>query len=232
MAQNQVQSPKIYAYTQHVNTVKIIESVCGVNITVLNQDRTRDPVDDILSQLQLDTAQQIILYAVLPIDKALELKQRAPSLTLRLTQLDGSVIERLTGKPYDPKAEYPPEIVKPALKIIEVKGGTIRYMSFRDMIFEIVKRGFKRISVFNDTLRQGIKLAMDKLGCGELELVKTCDSNDCVEVNPLGYKSGYRISFPGTAGRLTPEQMAEMILRNEARIYYAEVIAEEVPICA
>jgi len=50
-------------------------------------------------------------------------------------------------------------------------------------------------------------------------------------VNPLGYKSGYRISFAGTVGKLTPEQMAEIIERGEARIYYAEIVAQEVSLC-
>jgi hypothetical protein len=29
-----------------------------------------------------------------------------------------------------------------------------------------------------------------------VELVKTCGDDGCVEVNPLGFKSGYRVSFP------------------------------------
>jgi len=49
-------------------------------------------------------------------------------------------------------------------------------------------------------------------------------------VNPLGFKSGYRVSFPGTAGRLTPEQIAEALFSG-ARIYHVEVVAEVVPLC-
>ncbi len=62
-----------------------------------------------------------------------------------------------------------------------------------------------------------------------MELVKTC-GDSCVEVNPLGFQSGYRVSFPGTAGRLTPEQIAEMLFSG-ARIYHVEVVAEVVPLC-
>jgi hypothetical protein len=37
------------------------------------------------------------------------------------------------------------------------------------------------------------------MGVADVELVKTCGDN-CVEVNPLGFQSGDRISFPGTVG--------------------------------
>ncbi len=52
----------------------------------------------------------------------------------------------------------------------------------------------------------------------------------CVEVNPLGFQSGYRVSFPGKAGRLTAEQIAE-VLFSGARIYHVDLIAEVVPLC-
>ncbi len=229
MAQNQTQT-KIYVYTQHITTIRAIEEMCGVKINLLKQDRTKDPVEDILSQIPSN--ESAVLYAVLPIDKAIELRQKAPWLQVRLLQLDGATVEKLTGKPYDPKAEYPLDVIQQALKVIEMRSGTIRYMSFRDMIYEIAKRGFKKMGVFNDAMREGIKLAMNRLGCGEeIELVKTCGDDTCIEINPLGFKSGYRVSFPGTAGRLTPEQMADLIVRGEARIYYVEIVAEETPLC-
>jgi hypothetical protein len=214
-----------YVYTQHVPTIKAIEEACG-RVIVLTQDRTKDPVDDVLTQVGVSPA---VLYAVLPVDKAVELRQRAPHLTLRLLQLDGTLIEKLTGRPYDPKSEYPPEVVLAALKVIEVKGGSIRYMVFEEMIDEILEKGFKKIGVFNDVMREGFGLALKRLGI-DVELVKTCDSNDCVQVNPLGFQSGYRVSFPGTAGRLTPEQIAEALFSG-ARIYYVEIDAEAVPLC-
>jgi hypothetical protein len=49
-------------------------------------------------------------------------------------------------------------------------------------------------------------------------------------VNPLGFQSRYRVSFPGTAGRLTAEQIAEMLFSG-ARIYHVELVAEVVPLC-
>jgi hypothetical protein len=192
----------------------------------LSQNRSIDPVDDVVTQVGGSPA---VLYAVLPVDKAVELRQRAPHLALRLLQLDGAVIERLTGKPYDPKSEYPPEIIKPALKVIEVKGGSIRYMTFKEMIDEIIERGLRKIGIFNDVMREGFKLALQRLGVS-VELVKTCNGNDCVQVNPLGFQSGYRVSFPGMAGRLTPEQIAEALFSG-ARIYYVEIDAEAVPLC-
>jgi hypothetical protein len=69
--------------------------------------------------------------------------------------------------------------------------------------------------VFNGTLFLGTAVALQRIGV-DVELVKTCDNN-CVEVNPLGFQSGYRISFPGTVGRLTAEQIAEALFSG-ARI--------------
>jgi hypothetical protein len=217
----------IYVYTQHAPTIRIIEEACG-KVIVLSQDRTKDPVDDMLTQIRADVP--AILYAVLPVDKAVELRQRAPHLTLRLLQLDGAVVEKLTSKPYDPKSEYPTEVIKAALKVIEVKSGTIRYMSFKEMIDEILEKRFKRIGIFNDTMREGVELALQRLGV-DVELVKTCEYSNCIVVNPLGIKSGYRVSFPAVSGRLTAEQIAETLVNGTARIYYVEVDAEVVPLC-
>jgi hypothetical protein len=50
-------------------------------------------------------------------------------------------------------------------------------------------------------------------------------------VNPLGFQSGYRVSFPSIAGRLTPGQIAEALLSGTAMIYYVEIDAEVVPLC-
>jgi hypothetical protein len=39
------------------------------------------------------------------------------------------------------------------------------------------------------------------------------------------------VSFSGTVGKLTPEQIADMLIAGTARIYYVEVDAEVVPLC-
>jgi hypothetical protein len=226
MDKPKIQTQTIYVYTQHAPTIRVIEEACG-KVVVLTQNRLKDPVDDVLSQIQESHA---ILYAVLPVDKAVELRQRAPQLVVRLLQLDGTIIEQLTGKPYDPKSEYPIEAVKAALRVVEVKSGTIRYMSFKEVVDEVIKRGFKKIGIFNDAMREGFKLALQRIGV-DVELVKTCGGNDCTQVNPPGFQSGYRVSFPGTVGRLTPEQIAEALLSGVARIYHVEVVAEVVPLC-
>ncbi len=49
--------------------------------------------------------------------------------------------------------------------------------------------------VFNGTLFLGTAVALQRIGV-DVELVKTCGDDGCVEVNPLGFKSGYRVSFP------------------------------------
>jgi len=224
-----------YAYTQHDLTITVIEKTCGVNIIRLKQDRTKDPVEDVLAQIAVPyTGGYVptVLYTVLPVDKAIELKQRAPWLKIRLLQLDGKIVEKVTGRPYDPKAEYPTEVIKIALKVVEIKGGQIRYVHFGEMVDEIISKGFKKVGIFNDVMRDAFKLALQRIGNAGLELVKSCNGDSgCIEINPLGLKSGYRVSFPGTAGRLTQEQMAEMLLRGDARIYYAEIEAQEVPLC-
>jgi len=82
--------------------------------------------------------------------------------------------------------------------------------------------------VFNGTLFLGTAAALQRIEVN-VELVTTCDDS-CVEVNPLGFKSSYWVSLPGTAGRLTAEQIAEMLFSG-ARIYHVEVVAEAVPLC-
>ncbi len=316
MSQNQTQTNPasaggiVYAYTQHEVTLKAIENTCGVNIIRLKQDRTKDPVEDVLSQMPMpytvmpyderlieedlkrraaqarvwimelggrtlavanvpptseshaytalpeEVALQIkekapwlkmktmkfedkpitviegyvpiILYAVLPVDKAVELKMRAPWIRLLLMQLDGKIVEKLTNRPYDPKADYPADVIKAALKIYEVKGGYVRYMRCIEDLFCDVREQ-RKMAVFNDVMREALRILMPPYV--KLELVKTCDGNECAEVNPLGLKSGYRISLPGTVGRLTAEQMAEVIASGQARIYYVDVEAQEVPLC-
>jgi uncharacterized protein YpuA (DUF1002 family) len=71
-------------------------------------------------------------------------------------------------------------------------------------------------------------VALQRIGV-DVELVTTCDDS-CVEVNPLGFKSGYRVSFSAVSGRLTPEQIAEALFSG-GRICHVEVVAEVVPLC-
>jgi hypothetical protein len=213
----------VYAYTQHTQTVQAIEQLCGVSIKLLTQNRSKDPVEDILTQIPQTPEQNVVLYAVLPIDKAIELRQRAPWIRLLLLQLDAKLVEQLIGKPYDPKSEYPLEVIVRSLKTYEVKGGYIKSLNLEEL--QNMLQG-KTVAVFNEVMRQ----ALQQLIPGT-RFVKVCDSGECVEVNPPANKSGVRISFPGTTGRLDTQQMAELIKSGQARIYYAEVEASEVPPC-
>jgi len=221
----QSQKP-IYIYTQHVSTINLLKETCG-DVIVLSQNRSKDPVEDITRQV----SKPGVLYAVLPVDQAVLLWQRTP-LTIRLLQLDGGTVEKLTGQPYNPKVEYPIEILRQALRVIEIKDGSVRYYNnLQEMISEIINKGYRKIGVFNDTMREGMRMALQRIGI-TVELVKTCSDNDsCVELNPLGFKNGYRISLPGTAGRLTPEQIAEALVSGTARMYHVELTAEVVPLC-
>jgi len=211
----------VYAYTQHVATVRALEQLCKVNIKILTQDRNKDPVEDVLSQISDHAA---ILYAVLPIDKAIEVRRHAPGIRLILMQLDARLIEQLTGQPYNPKQEYPHEVVLKALRTFEVKGGNVETMSFEEL--RNMLQG-KTVAVFNGTMRQALQMLMQNVN-----FVKTCSSDtNCIEINPPGNRPGIRISFPGTVGQLNAEQMAELIKSGGARIYYAEIDASEVPPC-
>jgi hypothetical protein len=212
-------NPHIYAYTQHIQTIRLIEQLCRADIKLLTQDRNKDPVEDVLSQIPEHSA---VLYAVLPIDKAVELRQRAPGIRLLILQLDAKLVEQLTGQPYNPKAEYQFEVIRKALKVFEVKGGEVKTMNFEEL--QNTLRG-KTVAVFNDTVRQALQSLIP-----DANFTKTC-SGGCIEINPPGNKPGIRISFPGTLGQLTAEQMAELIRNNKARIYYAEIEAVEVPPC-
>jgi len=219
----------IYVYTQHPQTIEVIKEACGNRVVVLSQNRSRDPIDDLLAQIP--TNDLATLYAVLPIDRIAELRQRAPLLKIILLQLDGTIIERMTGRPYDPKSEYPESVVRAALKVIKINDINVRYFkSFREMVDEMLEKS-RRIAIFNDATRIGCGIALNRLGIENVELVKTCVDSDCVEVNPLGVKSGYRISF-ASSNKLTPEQIAEALLTgNMARFYYVDVKAEIVPLC-
>ncbi|MFZ8811972.1 MAG: hypothetical protein ACO2PN_28215 [Pyrobaculum sp.] len=220
----QTNLPAVFAYTQHESSIRLIEAVCGYSVVRLGQDRSRDPVEDVLVQLPPAVAAQgAVLYSVLPPDKAVVLKDRAPWLRVVLLQLDGGVVERITGRPYDPKVEYHPEVLRHALRTVEIKGGSITYLTL-DEFKERIKG--QTVAVFNDVVREALRRLV-----ADADFVKSCAGGGCVEVNPLGARKGYRISFPGTAGRLSAEQMAEVLMRNEARIYYLEVDAEEVPLC-
>jgi ferredoxin len=213
----------VFAYTQHESSIQLIEAACGYRVVRLSQDRNRDPVEEILSQLPPAAAEQgAVLYAVLPPDKAAVLKDKAPWLRVVLLQLDGSVVERITGRPYDPKFEYSLDVVRQALRLTEIKKGNIRYMTFDDLKKQLED---KTVGVFNDVLREALQRLI------RANFVKTCGGvGECVEINPLGARSGYRISFPGAAGRLSVEQMVEAIKHN-ARIYYLEIDAEETSLC-
>jgi hypothetical protein len=211
----------VFAYTQHESSIQLIEAACGYSVVRLSQDRSRDPVEDVLAQLPPAAAEQgAVLYGVLPPDKAVELKNKMPKLRLILLQLDGAVVERITKRPYDPKQEYPKEVLQQALKAFEVRGGKIKYLTFDELRQNL---NGKTVAVFNDVLREALRRLIDA------DFVKSCGG--CIEVNPLGARNGFRISFPGATGRLTAEQMAEVIRRNEARIYYLEIDAEETSLC-
>ncbi len=188
---------------------------CG-RVVMLPHDQSRS-IDDMLKWV----GGTVRLYTDMPLDKAVELKQRMPHITLRLLDIDERRIEEVARKPYNPEADYHFLEVLASLKSIELTTGSVRYMTFSEMIRELSERGFKRVGVYNDVVRKGFRLALNGLGA-ELELVKICDGYDvCVQINPP-LRSGYHINFPVATWKSTPEQISEMLF-SDARIYYAEI---------
>lgn len=210
----------IIIYTNHQSTIQILKSVIP-NAEVVIPNRSVSPVEEISSRYQPGVA----VIGVMPLDAAVELHYRGYKIFL--TRLDGSVIERLTNKPYDPKIDYPQEVVKEALVIQKIVKAEIRYMSLDEFLNEI---NGKTVVVFNDDMRKALQILARERGI-EARFIKEGQGDTRVGLPPTMAKGeGYQISFPSTAGRLTANEMAEMIKYNKARIYWVSIDSEIIPL--
>ena len=208
-------SPKapIYIYTQHAATVRVVQSIIP-DAVVLRQDRSRRAYEDIMAQAPSGS----IIIGVMPMDDAITLMSHGYKVIL--TRLDGKVIEKLTDKPYDPKSEYPDDIVRQALQFAVLRvTAPPKYIDARELFCLISERGNTAI-VFNDVMRQALETLAREMGYTDIIFKK---EGEGVQINPLTFRGvAAFISFPGTAGRLTAEDMARMIKQSEARIYVVE----------
>jgi hypothetical protein len=203
----------IYVYTQHQATVRIIRSV--VPAVVLKQDRSRRAYEDVMAQAPPGS----IVIGVMPIDDAVALIQHGYKVIL--VRLDGKTVEQLTGRPYDPKSDYPDDIIKQALQLAVLKvTSPPKYIDARELFCLISERGNTAI-VFNDTMRQALQLLAQEMGYMDLAFKKEGEGG--VQINPLVFHGvAAFISFPGTTGKLSAEEMARLIKLGEARIYVVE----------
>ncbi|MGB9705651.1 MAG: hypothetical protein ACPL3C_09390, partial [Pyrobaculum sp.] len=193
-------------------TVRIIQSLLPHAIA-LQQNRNKRAYEDIMAQAPSGS----VIIGVMPMDDAVALIDRGYRVIL--TRLDGKVIEKLTGRPYDPKSEYPDDVVRRALQFAVLRiAKPPRYIDARELFCVISERGNVAV-VFNDVMRQALEMLAREMGYS-IEFRK---EGEGVQVNPLTFRGAAAfISFPGTTGKLSAEEMARLIKLGEARIYVVE----------
>jgi len=198
----------------------------------LGQDRSIDMTQDVISRLQPLSGATYALIAVGPPDKlaelAAKLDARRPDVILVVAQVDGQKYERLTKRPYNPKEEITDvELLRQVLKLYVVTRGEVHYYSSVEEMLREISKKYKKVAVFNDVMRQSLEMYARELGI-DIEFVKTCDGADCVEINALGGKPSYRISFPPTTGKLTAEEMVQLYKQGQARAYWSALETEDI----
>lgn len=165
-----------------------------------------------------------VIIGVMPLDAAAELWQRG--YRVYLTRLDGKKVEEITGRPYNPKEEYPPEIVRQALVVQHLTDAKIQYLTMDEMLS---KFNGKVVVVFNDVMREALEKLSRERGI-EAQFIKQGKGDVIVGLPPTATKAeGIQISFYGT-GQLTADQMAESIKRGQARIYWVSINSEIIPL--
>ncbi|MGC9051863.1 hypothetical protein, partial [Pyrobaculum sp.] len=93
-----------------------------------------------------------------------------------------------------------------------------KYIDARELFCIISERGGTAV-VFNDTMRQALEMLAREMNV-DIKFVK---EGEGVQVNPLTFRgTAAFISFPGTAGKLSAEEMARLIKLEGARIYVVE----------
>jgi len=217
-----IQEGRVLLYMQEDHARSHMQLFLGAR--PLGQDRTVDMVEDVMRRLPPPSEQKQVLIAVGPPDKIAELASRLQKerldIILTTAQVEGRAYELLTGKPYNPKENIEPDLLRKVLKLYVVTRGEVKYYnSVADMLKEL---DGKKVAVFNDVMRQSLDAYSKELGYN-IVFVKTCDGSDCVQINALGGQPSYRISFPPTAGRLTAEEMIQHYKQGTARAYWSEL---------
>jgi hypothetical protein len=198
----------VYIYTQHKTTIEVIKEIVP-NAAVLEQDRSVRAAEDVAKKAPPGS----VVIGVMPMDDAAELGKRG--YTVIMPSLDGKIVEKLTGKPYNPKEEYPADVVRQALKYRVVSVQSMEYIDVRQLFEKIAKAGGTAV-IFNDDMRAALQSLAQEMGYS-VSLVK---SGQGYQINPLEFSGEAAfISFPGTAGRLTPDQMKEALKSGQARVY-------------
>ena len=230
-----VRAGKVLLYMQESHAKLHMQLFPGARF--LGQDRSVEMVTDVMRRLKEmvppQSGAKYALIAVGPMDKTAELASRLeterPDIILVLAQIDGGKYEVLAGRPYNPKEEITDvELLRQVLRLyVVVRGEVHYYSSVAEMLREIASK-YKKVAVFNDTMRQSLQLYARELDI-DVEFVKTCDgAADCAEINALGGKPSYRISFPPTTGKLTAEEMVQLYRQGQARAYWSALETEDI----
>lgn len=193
---------QVVIYTRHASTAEALQKMTGG--AVLQQNRATSVVEDIRSQIQPPA----VVVGVMPLDQAIELTKAGYAVVL--ASIDAKKFEQITGQKYDPKADYPWELVSKALvyRVVNVKD--VKYLNAAQL-GELVKNGF---SLFNDDMRRAVEMVTGVQGAKE---------GRGIQINPLQFeREAVFISLPPVTQRLTAEQIAEMIADGRARIYVVQ----------
>ncbi|WP_053240386.1 hypothetical protein [Pyrobaculum islandicum] len=195
MSQTEQTKRRVIVYTNHQPTIQILTSVLpGAEVRI--PDRSKSPVEEITTRYQPGTT----IVGVMPLDSAAELILRGYSIYL--TRLDGKKVEEITGRPYNPKEEYPPEVIRQALVVQKINRAEIRYLSVDEMLLMFNK---KTIAVFNDVMREALQKLAQERGIEAL-FTKEGRADVTVGIPPTANRiAGIQISFPGITGRLDAE---------------------------
>ena len=226
-----IRAGKVLLYMQESHAKLHMQLFPGAQY--LGQDRSVEMTQDVISRLPPPSGATYALIAVGPLDKlaelASQLETERPDIILVLAQIDGGKYEVLAGRPYNPKEEITDvELLRQVLRLyVVVRGEVHYYSSVAEMLREIASK-YKKVAVFNDTMRQSLQLYARELDI-DIEFGKTCDgAADCAQINALGGAPSYRISFPPTAGKLAAEEMIQLYKQGQARAYWAVLETEDI----
>jgi hypothetical protein len=201
-----VQAKRAYIYTNHDATNKLLRErleQLGYAVSVLQQDRSVQAYVDIMQK----TDPGVVIFGVMPIPSVVELLHRNPIV---YPAVDYAEAERLTGKRLGPKDEIPAEILPNVIRLRVFDISESARLS-PDEFINALKHENAPVAVFNDTLREAVEMVAG------IKAVKQAGPN-AVHINPLEFSgNAYFISF-GNVGKLTSQQMADMIRSGQAII--------------
>jgi hypothetical protein len=126
--------------------------------------------------------------------------------------IDYAEAERLTGKRLGPKDEIPAEILPRVVRLRVFDIAESAKLKPEEFI-NALRNADAPVAIFNDTLREAIEMIAGNKAVKQVE-----PGANAVYINPLEFSGdAYFVSF-GNVGKLTPQQMADMIRSGQAVI--------------